>query len=64
MDNNNKYDAYLDPEAQIFVAPNFQAFIKPRDYVNKNKKLKKVTVKFLTENFEPKDVDNDHIYIC
>lgn len=53
---------YLDPEAQIFVTPNFQSFIKPKDYQNKNKKLKKLNVEYLTDNFEPADVDNDKIY--
>ena len=61
-ESDNKHEEYLDPEAQIFVTPNFQSFIKPKNYENKNAKLKKLTVEFLTENYEPEDVDNDNIY--
>lgn len=62
MESEKNHEEYMDPEAQIFVTPVFQSFIKPKDYSNKNKKLKRITVEYLTENFEPEDVDNDRIY--
>ena len=62
FEKKNNHAEYMDPEAQIFVTPNFQSFIKPKTYQNKNKKLRKINVEYLTENFEPEDVDNDKIY--
>ena len=62
MQIENKNEEYLNPDAKVYITRNFQSFIKPKNYNNTNKKLKHISVEFLTENFEPKDVDNDKIY--
>lgn len=62
IENGNKNEAYLDPDAKVYITRSYQSFIKPKNFKNQNKKLKSVTVEFLTENFEPKDVDHDKVY--
>lgn len=55
-------DALLKDDAKIYVTPQFKSFIKSADYINDNKKLKELTVKFLTEEFEIQDVDYDKVH--
>ena len=59
--NSYSIEAFLSPKAKIFVTPQYKTFIKPRNYKNKNSKLKEISVKFLTEDFEVNDVDGDKI---
>lgn len=59
---SNNLEAYLDLDAKVYITRNYQSFIKPKGFKTTNKKLKNVTVEYLTENFEPKDVDHDQVY--
>ena len=60
MEAPNNVDALMEPNAQVFVTPQYKSFIKPASY--SHPKLKPVTMRFLTEDFETKDVDFNKVY--
>jgi hypothetical protein len=62
MQNPNNTEALLDPEAKIFVTPQFKTFIKAPDYKNENKKFKEFPLRYLAEEFEVDDIDYDKVY--
>jgi hypothetical protein len=62
MQKANNTDALMEPNAKVFITPQFKTFIKSSAYKNENKKLTEVSVKFLTEEYEVQDVDYDKVY--
>ena len=50
----------MDPNAKVFVTPEYKSFIKPASYSHPN--LKPVTVQYLTEEFRTTNVDSDKVY--
>jgi len=62
MEKPNNTDALLEPDAKIFITPQFKTFIKSSAYKNENKKFTEVNVRFLSEEYETVDVDYDKVY--
>ena len=54
--------ALLNPNSKIFVTPQYKTFIKTKNYKNENPKILETSVKYLTEEFEVKDVDANKIF--
>lgn len=47
----------LNQSAKIFITEQYKCFIKPKHYKSENSRLKQTTVEYITEHFEPNDVD-------
>ena len=60
--NVENMKALLNPDSKIFVTPQYKTFIKAKNYKNDNKKILETSVKYLTEEYEVKDVDGDKIF--
>ena len=50
-----------EENCKIMITSEYRSFLKPANHPNPNKKFREVSVGFITENFEPKDVNQDRI---
>lgn len=61
MESTNTNSHILNPTSKVFITEQYKSFIKPSSYKNESQRLRQVTVEYLTDTFEVKDVDHQQV---